>query len=61
MCYCNDDTHRQPLYMVSGSGHRKMLQPCVQSASKCLCNKAEVKTVCQGNISQSRSGTELQR
>lgn len=48
ICYCEDNTlHRQQVQAVSSSGHGMVWSSC--AAGKCLCDEAQVETVCSVN------------
>ncbi|KAG8001994.1 Potassium channel subfamily K member 13 [Nibea albiflora] len=48
ICYCKDSTlHRQQVQAVSSSGHSMVWRSC--AVGKCLCDEAQVETVCSVN------------
>ncbi len=62
ICYCEDDTlHRQQVKAVSSSGHSMLCRSCVPNATvKCLCDEAQLETVCNRNIERGISGKQRQ-
>ncbi|XP_059188150.1 potassium channel subfamily K member 13 [Centropristis striata] len=59
-CFCEDNTlHRQQVQAVSSSGHGTMWHSCVSNATgKCLCDEAQVETVCHRETDRSISAKQ---
>ncbi|XP_062242277.1 potassium channel subfamily K member 13 [Platichthys flesus] len=60
ICYSEDDTpHRKPLQMVSSSAQSMLWRSRAPSAiGKCLCEKAEVETVCHFDYDRTEKGQD---